>query len=243
MNIIASFLLTNYRYPFWNYAEKPNALEYTEAWRKSIEKLGLASIVFIDEEQPQLEAFVSSKFMIDNIGMSSPKRRNYRISGTNQIDFRWEIAYEFLKWNRHIENFFMTDISDVTVLKNPFDFIEKGKIYVGDEACIIGENEWIKNRVDIIEQLSCKINYIGIKNKQILNCGIFGGHRETILPVLEDMSNRIKCYGVQSDTVDMIALNEVLYSCYSDKIIHGKPLNTEFWKWDFNNKECYFQHK
>ena len=137
----------------------------------------------------------------------------------------------------------MTDISDVTVLKNPFEMAEKGKIYVGDEETTFGESDWIANRVRLINSLTCRINSIAIASKQLLNCGIFGGHRDTILPVLEEIASKIELYDVKDDTVDMVALNEVLHINYSEQIVYGKPLNTQFWKWDFNNKECYFQHK
>ena len=233
MNLIASFYLTNYHYPFWNYPEKPNAVKYTEAWRKSVEKLGLTSIVFVDEENSELKQFENKKFQIGKVEGTV----------TNQIDTRWSIAHQFLLLNEHIEYFFMTDISDVTILKNPFEMAEKGKIYVGDEKTTFGESDWIANRVRLINSLSCRINSVAIASKPLLNCGIFGGHRNTILPVLEEIASKIKTYGVKDDTVDMVALNEVLHINYPEQIVYGSPINTEFWKWDFNNKECFFQHK
>ena len=231
MNIVASFLLTNYEYPFWKYAEKPNPVTYTEKWRNSVQKTGVEAIVFTDEEQPELSALGV------NIGTVIGS-----VEWTNQIDCRWLIAYEFLKLNKGIEYFFMTDISDVTLLKNPFDFVEKGKVYVGDETVKVF-NEWIMSRVDLIGENECRENILALRDKPLLNCGIFGGHRDTIMPVMEDICKKLEDYQVTEDTIDMVVMNEVLHSKYSDIIVHGSPLNTDFWKWDFDNKECYFQHK
>lgn len=225
MNIIASFLLTNYSYPFWKYSEKPNVVEYSNKWANSVKRLGLDYIIFTDEHQ----TLQNTKTVL-------------KLNKTNQIDERWRIAFNYLKENNNVEYFFMTDISDVTVLKNPFENIDKDKIYVGDEKTIV-DNEWLMTRVRMINNNQCTEAIEKAKQKTLLNCGLFGGHRNTILPVIEEIANKLELYGIKDETVDMVALNEVLYSKYEDKLIHGKPFNTDFWKWDMNNKECVFQHK
>ena len=98
-------------------------------------------------------------------------------------------------------------------------------------------------RVGLINNQRCTNYFQKIKDKQLLNCGIFGGYTQNLLPVIQDIAEILKLYNCKSDTVDMIVFNQVLYSLYEDKIVHGKPLNTEFWKWDYANQECFFQHK
>ena len=38
-------------------------------------------------------------------------------------------------------------------------------------------------------------------------------------------------------------LNYVLYTYYSDKIIHGSPVNTVFNNYETDNKIAWFKHK
>jgi hypothetical protein len=45
-----------------------------------------------------------------------------------------------------------------------------------------------------------------------------------------------------SYTGDMGAFNYLVRTQYNDKVIHGKPVNTEFKKYE-TDSSCWFQHK
>jgi len=235
MNVLVSCLLTDYTYPFFKYNTKPNPITYTREWLESVVRSNLDAIVLIDE--PQLD--LVQKYQSDKI-----KFHHVKSNGLNQMDYRWQLLYDFInspKQNR-IDNLFIMDIADTTILKSPFDFINQSNIYVGDEETNVGIG-WMSSRVELIDQEKCYQNFDLIKDKKLLNCGLLGGSRVNVLSVLKRVNENLKLYNVTNDTVDMIAFNEVLYLEFSDKIIHGKPINTEFWKWERGNKECFFQHK
>ena len=61
----------------------------------------------------------------------------------NPADIRWKLYYDLLKSRTDFNNVFFTDISDVIVLKNPFQFMELDKVYCGDEESIIEKNWWM----------------------------------------------------------------------------------------------------
>jgi hypothetical protein len=207
-------------------------------WVESILKLGLDAILLLDKKNADIESYLhGTKIQVDYID-------EYR-RGINQMDGRWSILEKYISSHPSIGAFFITDTGDVTVLKDPFVFIEHNKIYIGDEM-INADCGFMAERVKAISKKSCTINYEnGYKNKQLLNCGIFGGYREKPLEALRKSVAKLDWYDCPKECVDMVAFNEVLYSagCYDNLIVHGKPLNTEFWKWDYNNTECYFQHK
>lgn len=120
----------------------------------------------------------------------------------------------FYLYCKHIStanNVYMTDFADVLFQSNPFDIIKNDKPYV------IGENALIKN---------CKVNsdwinicfnydiYNILKNKEILNGGMYLGKREAIVFLLNQMTvelqqiiSRIGNYSIP----DQAALNKLVY--------------------------------
>lgn len=164
--------------------------------------------------------------------------------------FRYFIYSEFLKVHaKSIENVFFTDISDVMVLKNPFQenlFLNNPKaIFCGDEPKIL-ENEWMINHS---ENLRNKISDFAdfenkFKNDTLLNCGVFGGNIAVMHSFIDQLWNIHEQFNYDNKTAytgDMGAFNYLVKTRYS-QIIHGNPVNTEFKKYNFDYS-CWFKHK
>jgi hypothetical protein len=233
MNVILTTFLTNYKYPFFNCYQKPELDGYFNDWYKSVLKSGLNAVILIDEpNEDAIRKFTTSKIKFVVV----------ETKGVNQLDYRWELYYNYLLENTQIDAFFTMDISDSTILKDPFGFINECSIYIGDELSTLS-NSWIERRVNLINNVACTEMYSKIKDKQLLNCGLLGGYRETLLPLLYDVRQKLNEYNCKTDTIDMVVFNELLYSKYYSKVCHGMPVNTKFWKWEFGNEFCWFQHK
>jgi len=233
-NIIFGFLLTDYKYPFFKYDTKIDTIQYMHSWHESVCRNSLKAVVFIDEPN----SYLISTYESPNISFVLTDAKPL-----NQMDSRWVILRDYIKNNPSIERFFITDIGDCTILKNPFSFIEEGKVYVGDENNVVGI-EWMRSRVELIGNYECSQNYLLMRGLRLLNCGIFGGYVNTVMPTLDKVVSKLLQYNCKTDTVDMIAFNEVLHlDTFNAEIVYGKPLNTKFWDWDLYNQECYFQHK
>ena len=238
MQVAIAYFLTNFNYPFFKYTEKPKLIPNIANWCDSVKKVGMDAIVFLDDEN-NLSHPITKQY--DNIRFEFVDSKG----GINPMDYRWILLNKFLDSRDDIEAFVMTDIGDAMFLKNPFDFIlrQSGYIYIGDEETQVS-NGWMAHRVSLIGEKECSSIYEEIKHKKLLNCGILGGYTKDVKTLIKDVSDRLLLYNCTSDTVDMVVFNEILYTRYdSSKIIHGAPLNTEFWKWDWNNKNCYIQHK
>jgi len=234
-NIVVAYFLTDFEYPFFKYTTKPQLMPCIKNWCESVQKVGLDAIVFVDEEanlnHPLTKGYDKIRFE-----MIASK------AGINQMDDRWIHLYRYMESAEDVRAFFMTDIGDATFLKNPFKFIKHDVIYVGDEESKV-DIGWMSHRVNEINREDCRSNFELIKEKILLNCGIFGGYRNAVLPALKDISDRLMLYNFKGDVIDMIVTNEVLHLKYSDKIFHGYPLNTEFWRGDIHSDCCYIQHK
>lgn len=165
-------------------------------------------------------------------------------SGLNMVDIRWKLYSEFLS-DTEADNVFFMDVSDVIILKNPFDYIQPDKIYIGDEMSINKENYWMMERYDMLN-LDTK-DYL---DDTVLNCGVLGGSYNDMLSFCRKMSDLIDKNSIKETTVDMAAANHILYTEYRNRIVHGPPLNTLYrggvnpYLGDDNGFDyCYIQHK
>lgn len=233
MQVVFAPFLTNYGYPFFTYNKKPELESYFSNWYISVVKAGLSAKIFIDEPND----YVVNKYSTEKLEFIMRTEK-----GINPIDYRWIILRDYLVSNPQIETFLMMDISDTTILKNPFDFMQKGKVYIGDENCAawIG---WMSSRVWNINNSGCFARYEQYKDHRLLNCGLFGGFVADVMPYLDLVCERLLEYNYVHDSIDMIVFNEVMRLEAKDKLVYGEPFNTEFWKWDISNTNCYLQHK
>ncbi len=166
--------------------------------------------------------------------------------------YRYFIYNQYLKSNhQNIENVFFTDVSDVLILKNPFQeklFQENpNAIFCGDEPEIL-DNQWMKLHC---EHLRNNIKDFGLfeekfKNKTLLNCGIIGGNINLMTSFIEKLWQIHSNYNHNNKTNftgDMGAFNFLIRTKFNDNLFHGTPVNTVFKENDLRNSNCWFAHK
>jgi hypothetical protein len=164
-------------------------------------------------------------------------------TGLNMVDIRWRLYANELSWLK-LDNVFFMDISDVVILKNPFDYIQD-KIYIGDELSINSQNRWMMDRYKMLG-----VDNTSYLNDVVLNCGVMGGKYEDMLSVATKMADLMDKAIITNTTVDMSAANHILYTEYRDRIMHGQPLTTKYrgganpYRGNDNGADhCYIQHK
>ncbi len=212
-------------------------------WAKSITDLGLQGIIFHNNFSEATCNLHQSDY-IHFIKVDYNPQFNPNV-------FRYFAYAEFLKQHAPlIENIFFTDVSDVTVLKNPFVeelFLKNPThIFCGDEPEIL-DNEWMQEHA---AHLRSKIaNYAAyeadFKNKTLLNCGIMGGNIAVMKPFIEKLWAIHHQYNADNKTLytgDMGAFNYLVRTGYHDRLIHGSPVNTVFKSYK-NDSSCWFKHK
>lgn len=212
-------------------------------WAKSISDLGLQAIIFHNNFSED----TCKKFKNEHVNFVKIEYKGQ----FNPNVYRYFIYNEFLAaYSQNIENIFFTDISDVVILKNPFQeklyLDHPTTLFCGDEPEILA-NEWMYNhgqhlRNTISDYTAFESNF---KNEILLNCGIIGGTIAVMKPFIQKLWTIHEKYNNDNKTLytgDMGAFNYLVRTEYNDRLIHGNPVNTEFKKY-FADSSCWFKHK
>jgi len=212
-------------------------------WAKSITQLGLQGIIFHNNFSAATCELHQNEH-IHFIKINYDKKFNPNV-------YRYIIYAQFLKkYSSFLQNVFCTDISDVEVLNNPFlqkEYLSNPDfIFCGDEPKIL-DNEWMHLHAQHLrDQISDYATYeSSYKNYPLLNCGIIGGTIDVMYPFIYSLSKIHEQYNADNKTAytgDMGAFNYLIRTQYSNRIKHGKPVNTEFKKYEMD-RYCWFKHK
>ena len=150
-----------------------------------------------------------------------------------------------------VDNLFITDITDVVVVNNPFVqplFMNNvNSIFCGDEPKLL-DNDWMHSHAT---HLRGKINDYAVyeenfKSSTLLNCGIVGGNIAVMQPFLEKLCHIHETFNTDNNsayTGDMGAFNYLARTQYNANIIHGEPINTIFKMYETKRMDCWFRHK
>lgn len=216
-------------------------LSYIEKWYNSIHKLNMKGIVFYDDLSDGFTFEHTSEnviFVKVNLGNWSLNDERFRI-------------YKRLLEQATPDKILFTDSSDLFFNKNPFDFMEDDKIYLGTDnfrTPRIENNAWCLTKLD---QLSKQAEILldadnDIRKMQVFNAGTIGGEYTEMLPLISGIYDVLKSANTR-DNNNMMAYNYVIWRDYeygtSDKIFAGEPFTNQFTSMKFNTKTHYIVHK
>ncbi|MEE6657911.1 hypothetical protein RAO19_06660 [Pediococcus acidilactici] len=158
------------------------------------------------------------------------------------------MAFEFLKTHPEIKKAALTDAGDVKMLNYPFDNVQEGILYMGDETSpifntsIIISNDAPTYMKDFIWENN---------NLPILNLGVIVGTRDVLIEYLGIMVKLIteaELKFKQGDAsynlgyFEMLISNYVAYRYFSDRLIHGREVSTIFNGYQ-ERSSAWFKHK
>ncbi len=220
-----------------------NDVSVIKEWADSIVALDLHAVVFHNSLSENSTAPYANN--INFIKVHYNEKYNANI-------FRYFLYNHFIKENGAVlKNIFLTDITDVVVINNPFLqklFINNpSSIFCGDEPKLL-QNDWMKEHA---AHLRAKITSYALyeenfKEAPLLNCGIIGGNISVIKPFIEKLCSIHETYNNDNNTLftgDMGAFNYLIRTNYNENLIHGTPVNTTFKAYEVERKDCWFRHK
>ena len=218
--------------------------EIIREWAQSIIKLQLKGIVFHNNFSEETVKTYQNDYL-SFIKVSYP-------SVLNANAYRYLIYKDFLAAHfDKIDQLFVTDISDVVVIQNPFIaplFVNHpNDLFCGDELEVL-DNEWMQNHnTHLRNSITDFAAYEALnKTQTLLNCGIIGGSFKVMKTLMDQLSNIHATYTIHNQTpytLDMGAFNYVARTQFGNHLQHGAPINTEFKQYQINRTDCWFRHK
>jgi hypothetical protein len=157
---------------------------------------------------------------------------------------RWFHYLKFLSANT-LDMVFMVDSTDVEVINNPFPHMKNSKLYSGFENFMQVDNKWMKERQESTFSVLIpdyrKVIELN-KAKRLLNCGLVGGDMATVGEFLTELTALHRVHSKGAFT-DMAVFNYLVWKKFSDKVEFGNHINTQFKKFEHDNKTAWFRHK
>ena len=213
-------------------------------WYQSVMDLNLKAVVFHNNfSEGTVKIYQNQNIQFVKVAFESALNANV---------YRYIVYNNFFKaYVDNLKSVFITDITDVEVVQNPFTqplFLDNpNSLFCGDEL-EISDNEWMNNHnTHLRNSIDGFANYeVENKNQILLNCGVIGGSIDTMLDLTSDLAKIHQNITINNQTpytLDMGAFNYIARTHFADKLIHGTPVNTQFKKYEEERVDCWFRHK
>ncbi len=216
-----------------------NSFNYIKPWYESVKKLSLQGVIFYDG---LTEDFVE-EFSTDKIKFvySDSSSQNY-----SNLDYRWFCYRAFLEENK-FESVFISDCSDVSVVKDPSLLLKDQRGY---DFFLCKDSETFDTfpYFDIHKKYnwSCYVEMLLKKNSlDLINMGVVGGSYQNIIDFLDKyLKIRLSMEDDKFDQADMWVGNYIFRSYFKNKsLLIGEPFTSEFKKYQNDREDVYFIHK
>ena len=218
--------------------------ELVRAWAESVATAKLHGVLFHTGFSEQTCLTHTNEF-ISFVKITHDPRFNPNV-------YRYLVYLHFLEKQAHAPtNVFVTDVSDVTLINNPFIsplFIQSpNTLFCGDEPTQLN-NEWMQaHGSSLRSQIDDYANFEAQFAKEtLLNCGIIGGNYPIFFDFLQQLCAVHRTYNADNKTAytgDMGVFNYLVRTKFNDRLYHGFPVNTVFKAYEETRTDCWFRHK
>ena len=219
--------------------KKTNRYSYISAWHKSLTRLGLKGVVFHDGLNASFTDSIKPKLYFEKV-----------VLGKRSLnDDRYFHYLQYVEKHPHLTYILMTDIADVTFLRDPFELMRMFDHHLFfDEGILmnrIGSNKGVCNVIDECflndTQLNSSIEWLH-QLKPSYNAGVIGGPRHIVLRFLRMLTALLVTLPVKANC-NMAAVNYVVHKYFNDVIFTGFPFNSIFYQYEKNPRGVYVIHK
>ena len=213
--------------------QKSNDFNYIKNFYTTVKDLNLNCIIFHDG----LSNEFIKQYETDIIEFILFNHEDYPTSSGN--DTRFLVYLEYLKKNNNINNVFISDISGVTIFKNPFEIIKNNNVlYVSPDRSRTKKNKirnlthyWFKEYAE--RSYGSFQLFEEFKNNYSLQAGLFGGSYLVILNLLEKMSEQFKIANINTNT-NYVVYNYIVYKYFNNILKIGKSTHNGYEEINYN---------
>ena len=153
-----------------------------------------------------------------------------RVEAPKSVYFdRWRHIANYLRAHEDIRFAWCVDATDVVVFHDPFPHMRPGKLYIGSEPVNLRSYWMVRHHRPFWRWMKDNASL------PLLNCGLVGGDRETVLRFAERMGQEQR-----GCVMDMGAANFLAYEEFD--IVTGPMVHT-LYKAEEANSLAWFKHK
>ena len=221
--------------------KQTNRYSYISAWHKSLTRLSLRGVVFHDSLDSRFIDSIKPKIYFEKV-----------VLGKRSLnDDRYFHYLQYIEKNPHLTHILMTDIADVTFLRDPFELMRMydHHLFICEATKIdsdsIGSSKWLRKKIRVCflnnKQLNSSIDWL-YHLKPGYNAGVIGGPRHIVLRFLRLLTALLDTLPVKANC-NMAAVNYVVHKYFSEVAFTGFPFNSIFQRWQKNLFGVYIIHK
>lgn len=144
----------------------------------------------------------------------------------------------YLRAHPEVDKAFLVDATDVEMLGSPWAEMKPGTLYVGYEPTVVATPWMTKNFPKLLTPAFLAEHGM----KPLLNVGVMGGDRQTLIEVLQAMVTLHFDDPEASAEMDMGLLNVVAYDRLEGRVFTGPRVVTTF-RANERNTVSWFKHK
>lgn len=212
-----------------------NSIKYIEPWYYSIRDLNIEGRVFYDNLS---EEFVE-KYQTDKIRFIEVQTSEY-----SNNDWRFFCYKQFLEENK-FDYVFLSDSSDVKVVKDPSNLVESTDydFYACKDSIKLNKFPYLSFHKEAGWE-----NFVSIAIEHhaldLINMGVIGGRYKKILDFLHKFYQIRVDLGNPDFNANMWVGQYIFRSLLKDeRLMIGEPFTSEFKKYQDDRKDVYFIHK
>jgi hypothetical protein len=216
-------------------------INYIKVWYDSVNDLKLKGVVFHDN----LSDAFTNRYTTENISFVKVGTPNFSYN-----DYRFFCYINYLEGNP-CEAVFMTDASDVKVVKDPKALIDK---YPDYSFFTCRDNMKVKEYTYSAVSMGKIIKVAGwpgldymetsAADLQVINMGVIGGTYKSTLDFLKLFTEYRLELGNTGQNINMVLGNYIFRYLYQDKkILVGEPVTSVYKSLQNDRKDVFFIHK
>jgi hypothetical protein len=213
-----------------------NDFKYIEPWYSSVNQLGLEGRIFYDNLSDEfLEKYTTDKIKFIKV-IPSDYSNN---------DWRFFCYRNYLEENK-FDSVFLTDGSDVTVVKDPSQIITEfcdTDLFVCKDSIMLNEFAYL----ELHQQVGWDdyvLFSIMASRWELINMGVIGGNYNNIMLFLNQFCETRIRLGEPEFNSDMWIGQYVFRKLLANKnILIGEPFTSVFKQYEIDRKDVYFIHK
>ena len=221
-----------------------DSFAYMRPWYRSMTRLGLTGLVVHDGLSP---AFVE-RYTTSRIGFVRTRPGPWT---TNDARF---FAYQRLLARVRAARVFLTDISDVTIVQDPFaglerldaDLVAGNEIYPreGDQ---IARHPWLMQRIRETRSSGSREVFEFFRARRFagatVNAGVIGGEVRAVRRLLREFVRVRTAVGHSERNLNMAIVNYVVHRVFEGRAHLGAPVTSVFKGYERRRRDVWFIHK